>query len=253
MLSLYVSRGVLASYEGEEPNPMSVPLAGKPAPMFDQDAVNRILAEERRKHEQKTAAVQRTLEETLASKSLTAAERERLQTELETMQAANRTAKEQAEHERKQLEATYQKKLSAAEAKAKTNEERYVTSLKNAALGEACGSDVFSPAQMKALLGPMTKVISDGEDGYRVVTEFADETGAKREMTPTEAVTAMKGQPGLYGNLFRSGVIAGIGSGNGQGVSQGGAIDVKNLTQQQYMEIRAKNPELLGLRPVKKR
>ena len=60
----------------------------------------------------------------------------------------------------------------------------------------------------------------------------------------------MKELPDIWGNLFRSGVVSGIGSRSATGglmPGQGGQIDVRKLTPQQYREIRAKNPELLGL------
>ena len=62
----------------------------------------------------------------------------------------------------------------------------------------------------------------------------------------------MKDLPQVFGNLFKSGVVSGVGSGSGPGTPAGGKLDLRKLTQQQYMEIRAKNPELLGLRPNKK-
>ena len=51
----------------------------------------------------------------------------------------------------------------------------------------------------------------------------------------------------MYGNLFKSGVVSGIGSSaatGGLASGSGGKVDPRKLTQQQYMEIRAKNPEL---------
>jgi hypothetical protein len=65
----------------------------------------------------------------------------------------------------------------------------------------------------------------------------------------------MKELSAVYGNLFKSGVVSGIGSSSATGglaSGSGGKIDVRKLTQQQYMEIREKNPELLGLRAPKK-
>ncbi len=61
--------------------------------------------------------------------------------------------------------------------------------------------------------------------------------------------------PDTWGNLFRSGVVSGIGSGSATGglmPGQGGKIDVRKLTPTQYREIREKNPELLGLAPKRR-
>ena len=73
--------------------------------------------------------------------------------------------------------------------------------------------------------------------------------------SPESAVKRMKDLPEIYGNLFKSGVVSGIGSSaatGGLASGGGGKVDLRKLTQQQYMEIREKNPELLGLRPNKK-
>ena len=67
----------------------------------------------------------------------------------------------------------------------------------------------------------------------------------------------MKELPAIYGNLFKSGVVSGIGATSRQPAAsrsgQSGKLDVRKLTPQQYAEIRAKNPELLGLRRDKRR
>jgi hypothetical protein len=49
--------------------------------------------------------------------------------------------------------------------------------------------------------------------------------------------------------------VSGIGSSSATGglmPGKGGQIDVRKLTPQQYREIRAKNPELLGLAPKRR-
>jgi hypothetical protein len=81
-------------------------------------------------------------------------------------------------------------------------------------------------------------------------------TGDQVMMTrnPDEAVKRMKELPEQYGNLFKSGVVSGIGSGSATGgllPGQSGRVDVRKLIPQQYREIREKNPALLGLRPNK--
>jgi len=72
--------------------------------------------------------------------------------------------------------------------------------------------------------------------------------------SPEEAVKRMKELP-EWANLFKSGVVSGIGSSSATGgliPGQGGKIDVRKLTPQQYREIRSKNPELLGLAPKRR-
>ena len=73
-------------------------------------------------------------------------------------------------------------------------------------------------------------------------------------MAPDAAARRMKELANVYGNLFKSGVVAGIGAGSGAGIATGtgGRVDPKRLTMSQYMELRETHPELLGLRPLKK-
>jgi hypothetical protein len=126
----------------------------------------------------------------------------------------------------------------------------------------AVKNDAFSPGQIVVLLRPMTKMLEDTDPvtqrpngQYKVVVEMPDvdpKTGQPVLMvrTPEEAVKRMKELPDQYGNLFKSGVVSGIGSGSATGgftSGQGGKIDVSKLTPEQYREIRAKHPELLGL------
>src|SRR5208283_5367116 len=78
---------------------------------YTQEDLNKILAEDRRKHQAQIVKIQQTLEETLTSKNLTTQEREQLAQRLEDMQKETRTKDQQAAHERKQMEEQYQTKL----------------------------------------------------------------------------------------------------------------------------------------------
>jgi hypothetical protein len=126
----------------------------------------------------------------------------------------------------------------------------------------AVKNDAFSPSQIVTLLKPMTKLVEvldpitkrpTGQ--YEVQIEMMEVNPKTNELekmvrSPEDAVKRMKELPEQYGNLFKSGVVSGIGSGSATGgvaPGQGGKIDVRKLTPAQYREIRAKNPELLGL------
>jgi hypothetical protein len=224
MHTLYLSRPVLACYDNDEAPPAGAPVPAPtpgPAPgeprAISQSELNRILAEDRRKHQAKIDAIGKTLAETLESKNLTARERDSLSAQLEELQRA------------------------------------------------AAQADAFSMDQFRTVLRPMSRLeeVTDLKTGkgagqFRVVVDFpdTDESGqpVTHTLSPAETTRRMKELPNLYGNFFRSGVVSGIGSGTGAGspIAGGGKLDLRKLTQQQYMEIRAKNPELLGLRPKAK-
>ena len=84
----------------------------------------------------------------------------------------------------------------------------------------------------------MDEKTGKGTGKYKPVVEMPDvdaTTGEQVVMTrtPEEAVKRMKELPEMYGNLFRSGVVSGIGSSSATGglaSGAGGKIDVKNLT-----------------------
>ena len=94
-----------------------------------------------------------------------------------------------------------------------------------------------------------------GTGKFKVLVDFPDqdENGHPHgDAHPETAVRRMKDLPQVYGNLFRSGVVSGIGSGSGPGTPTGGKIDLRKLTQEQYMEIRAKKPRTSRPAPQQK-
>jgi len=234
---------------------------------FTQDDVNKMLAEDRRKHQAQLKTMETRLQEVLSSKNLTEAERKALQENLSAVQGQLRSKEAQAALEKQELEQSYQVKLTDAEKKATTWESLYRDSTVQRSLQDAgIKNDAFSPGQIVTLLKPMTKMMEEMDPTtkrpnghYKVMVEMPDvdpKTGEQVMMTrtPEEAVKRMKELPEQYGNLFKAGVVSGIGSGSATGgllPGQSGRVDVRKLTPQQYREIREKNPELLGLRPIK--
>jgi hypothetical protein len=126
---------------------------------------------------------------------------------------------------------------------------------------------VFNPDQLKTMMrgsGVELEQIRDEATGQltenmRVVVVMDDRDAEgkpiRTKTDPVSAVKRMKALSAVYGNQFRSGVVSGVGSGSAPGGAFSGpggtGIDLKALTPQQYADIRAKNPELLGLRRKK--
>lgn len=219
-----------------------------------QKKFNEVLAAERRKHEAKLKAElqkrETTYKDLLQNKSLTEKERNTLQEQLDVVQGQLRTEKNAATEKVKELEAMWTGKLSAAEKRAMEAEAKYRDStIKRALQDAAVSQDAFRPEQIVTLLNGMAKLVDD-----KVVVDFPDEDATTGEpimttRTADEAVKRMKEKADVYGNLFRSNVVSGIGSNNATGVQPGanGKVDVRKLTPAQYRELRAKNPEALGL------
>jgi phage gp36-like protein len=261
MRSLYFSRPALACYEGEQAPPPAQPADN--APQFTQEAVNQILAADRRKHQAKIETLQKTLEDVSAGKHLPPRAQQAIDEQIESLKAENRTAIEQVQHEAKQREAKSAKELADEKAARAAVESLYHTEKIQRALTDAAvGNDAYQPGQILDVLRPYTRLEPIKDDkgkviGQKVLIDFPDTDSDGQQTTvthtPESAVRRMKELPKKYGNLFNSGVVSGVGSQATAGGPGGGPIDPRKLTQEQYLKIRLERPELLGLRPNKKR
>lgn len=232
---------------------------------FSQDDVNRIMAEDKRKHQVQLQKVEQQLTELAKSKTLTDQERSTLKENLDAIAGQLRTKEQQAQLEKRQMEEAHALKMSEADQKAHAWEALYRDSTVDRSLQDAAVKhEAFNTGQIVTQLKPWTRLIEvmddktgKGTSKYQVVVEMPDvdpTTGQPVPFTgtPEEAVKRMKEMPDQWGNLFKSGVVSGIGSSSATGgliPGQSGKIDVRKLTPAQYREIRAKNPELLGLAP----
>jgi hypothetical protein len=278
----YKSCALVACYEGEDEAAAAAAAAAaageevKVPEGFTQEQqkkFNDAVAAERRKQEAKyrkeLEKTESTYKELLAnSKSLTEKERATLQENLETIQGQLRSKEQQAAQEKKELEAAYQGKLTVAERRAEAAEVRWRDSTIMRALQDAAvENESYSPTQVVTLLKSMTKLVESVDDKtgrpngtYKVVVEFPDKdaTNGQEVMTtrtPAEAVKRMTEIP-EFQNLFKRNVVSGVGGNSAIGgltPGSNGRIDVRNLTHEQYLKVRAENPELLGLRPNRRR
>ncbi len=284
-ISLYLSRPWSACFEGEDDAAKAAAekaaaeavaaaaaaAAAAAGKTFTQEQVNGIVAADRRKLEEALKKTEKQYQELLASQSLTEQERKALQANLEMVQGQLRSKEEQLLLEKKQVEEAYAGKLQEMEKKATHFETMYRDSTIERALQDAAVKhEAWSPSQVVSLLRGQTKMLeeTDPKTGkltgkYKPVVEMQALNTTTGEMetkayTPEDAVRKMKDTPDTWGNLFKSGVVSGIGAGTATGgltPGQGGkltAVQLRNMTQEQYLEIRAKHPELLGLNPLPK-
>ncbi len=260
----YLSQPVLISYDGEQsadpPAKPAEPTA--PSGFVSQEKLNSILADDRRKHQAKIDGLTKLLDDTLAKGNLSEQEKTDYAAKLEEFQARERTAAEQAAHERKQREEAHKKEVAEKNKEAATWKQRFEASTIDRSIRDAAhNSDAYSADQIASLLGPRASVVEKtdergkgtGEFEVRVAHNDVDDSGnpVTRSLTPAETLKTMQQHPERFGNLFKSGVVSGIGSNSGVPTGSNGKFDVRKLTQAQYMEIREKNPELLGLRNPK--
>lgn len=242
-------------YEGEDPaggnpddkggNPDDK--GGKTA--FTQEDVNKFLADDRRKHRAQMEKLEQQLAGLSENSQLSEKERAELADSLEDVRKQLRTKEQQAAIEKRSLEEKYQAQLKEATEKASQWESRYTNESIGRALADAAvQGEAFSPTQIVELLRSKTKLV----EGVPMV-DFPDthaETGESivTQLSPADAVKRMKELATVYGNLFKSNVVPGVGgSSRADGFSGSGKIDPSKLSPAQYRKVRAENPELLGL------
>jgi len=230
-----------------------------------QKELNRILAEEKRKLRQKYEEPYKHLEndyqKLLQDKSLSDEQRGDYEKKLEEIQARQRTKEQQILHDRKQSEEQFQSRIGELEESAKTWEQRYTESTINRELqAAAVNNDAFNPEQIVVQLKSQTALVdqldAQGKPTGNLVPMVNmmvknEESGANEmlQMTPDEAVEHMKKNPERWGNFFKNNIREGIGSTSATGgaLTGDGTVDVSRLSDDQYFELRKKNPRALGL------
>lgn len=249
----------LVCFEGEGQEDTSNQNA-QPEVKFTQEDLNKFLAEDRRKHQEKYKQLESSYQNILAVKGIGEEERNKLRVEFEDLQKTYRTKEQQMEFEKKQAALKYEAEMKSANEKAAHYESLYKNQVVDTSLTNAAVSgDAYQPAQIVSLLRPLTElrpqVDKDGRETGALVPminlpDIDEKTGERITTlrTPEDAVKRMRELPKEYGNLFKSNVVSGVGQGTGTGqMPTGGKIDVTKLTSEQYRKIRAENPELLGL------
>ena len=221
MRNLYLSRAVLASFEGESGTGAGDAGAGAGSGVgagaagagaatgavgvsagagagvsdarFTQEDVNRMLADDRRKHQAQVQRVEKMLEEVSASKNLTIQEREQFAQQLEDLRKETRTKEQQLSHEKKQLEEQLTGRITNAEKTAKEWEQRYREGTVERSLQDAAvGGEAFNVNTVMSVLRPMTRLIEitdektgKGTGTFKVVVDFPDTDPNTGEPTVT--------------------------------------------------------------------
>jgi len=249
----------LVCFEGEGTE--GEPSGNQTPPQFTQDDLNKFLAEDRRKHQEKYKQLETSYQGLMQTKGLAEDEKQKLRVEFEDLQKTFRTKEQQMEFEKKQSTLKYESELTEWKQKAVRWEGAYKDQVVQTSLQDAAISgEAFNPNQIIGLLQPITELRPDidkeGKETGRLVPmiDFPDideKTGEsiKTLRSPKDAVKRMKELPQLYGNLFKSNVVSGVGAGTAAGnVAGNGRVDASKLTPEQYRKIRQDNPELLGLK-----
>jgi len=218
---------------------------------FTQAELNKILADDKRKHQSKFEKLESNLAALGEDKTLSEQEKERLAKEVDDLRKSLRTRETQAEVDRKKAEEKYSSDLASQTERANYWEGLFKQEAVSRSLQDAATTaDAYNPNQIVGLLKPYTE-LKDVEGKLTPMIDFPDideKTGEEITTlrTPSDAVKRMRELPKMYGNLFKSNVVSGVGA--GQGASAGAdKIDPSTMTSEEYRKLRKEAPEKLGL------
>jgi hypothetical protein len=212
--------------------------ASKGTKVFNQQDVNRLLANERRKGEERIKKAIEEAEALKAKASLTDDERSELESRLENMKNELLTKDELAKKEKDKLAKKHVEELEKITGERDAWQQRYTNaSIERTITDASVAHEAFVPEQVVAILRPHTRLIqeldSEGNPNgnYIPKVEFADTDKDGKPVTldlmVSEAVKRMT-ELDKYGNLFKGKGTGGVGGGN---AGQQGAKDLKAIAR----------------------
>lgn len=222
---------------------------GESEKKFSQDDVNRMLAEDRRKHQEKLTKTREELEKLKASSTLTDEERQGLQARIDELQNIKVTKEEEAkkalEKERKEASERIKKIEEQSNRNWRLYEEEVI---KGSIIQAAVDERAVSSEQLLAILRPQTRLVESMDDAGKPTGVFTakiklverDGEGKSKELdlSVKDYVKRMKDSPDKFGNLFLSDTQPGLGSFN-RGSSSGDSTPPKDIVE--YQKWRNKN------------
>lgn len=224
------------------------PVVSPPPKTFLQADVDRILAEDRRKHQLKQATLATELEQLRSKASLTEEEKTALSTRIEELQNQSLTKEQQLTRDLEKSQGDLKTTQESLGKERDTWKDRYAGLLVEQHITHAAVTHkAYNNEQVLDLLRPKSKVApvmgADGKstDKFQVVIKFDDvdvktKEPVTLELSPADAIKRMTELPERYGNLFQSGVQPGVGKTRAGGTT--GEPDVSKMTPSEYREYR---------------
>ncbi len=228
------------------PTPPTPPSKEDEVIKFNQIQVNKMMAEEKRKAQKQVEATVAQLEQVKQSKTLSDKERGELQARIEEINNSLLTKEQLAAKERERLQGEHKKTTEQLATERDAWKSKYTDStITRAILDEALEAEAYKPQQIVTLLKGNTRLVEvldaesnpTGEFQAKVKMSDTDKDGKPQtlDLTVAEALKLMKGKAEDYGNLFKSGVAGGLGSGTNPG---GKKLKPEDMTPEQYREAR---------------
>ena len=234
------------------PNP---DIRTNPLSREQQDYFNKKINEEKKKWQAQQEKTIRELEKLKQSSTITAKEKEALQSRIDEMQAQFLSKEELLKKEKEKLAKEHMNTVQSLSSERDTWRTRFETSSVSRALLDAAHThDAFNPEQIVAMLEKHARLVEEvDQDGKgtgvfipRVrLTDF-DQEGkpVTLDLTAEQAVKRMKDTPDKYGNLFKSGVAGGVGGNGSANGSRGKNVDFSKMSPEEYMKWRKDHPKL---------
>jgi predicted nuclease with TOPRIM domain len=196
-----------------------------------QEVINGIVAKEKDALKKKVADVEGQLTTLSQEKNLTEEQKAALESNLENLRAELRTKEEQAKHERDKAVSELQGKVKELSAQAEDWRTKHITStIERSILDAASSGGAYNPKQIKAILGPTTKMDETGD-----IKTIVNVEGKELVLSPEEAVKRMS-EAKEFANLFNSNLNSGSGFTPNSG--KGPEIDPATLTTEDYIKLR---------------
>lgn len=230
--------------------PGEIDIGGIKFTPIQQQKLNALIAEERRKQESTNRTLVEQLEQLKKSSGMSEQEKANLQARIDELTATYTTKEQQQQTEYQKLE----KKLETETKKAKETVDTLTKQLHNkykqVDLSEAAASHkAISGKQVVTILWDQTVVEEaldengrpTGELVTRVNFEGKDKEGkpVKLKLSPKDAVKAMTEMPDEYGNLFENTSRGGLGQGGNQpGGGNGRIPNIEDMSPQDYAKYR---------------
>ncbi len=216
-----------------------------PPKTFTQEELNSILAKEKRSFEERNQKLINDLKAIQESASMTAQEKQNLETQIEELQKVTMTKEELAQREQAKAKKLYEDNLKTLEAEATSWRSRYSReTIARAITDEAIIAGGFAPSQFVEILEKRSKLApilgEDGKPTGNFITKVSfddidkDQKPVTLELTVPETIKRMKEIPDRFGNLFKSGANGGVGGSNNSSGYKPGAVvkDQKSWREQ---------------------
>ncbi len=211
--------------------------ADKKTTTFTQEDLNKILAQEKRKHQATTQKALNELDAIRKKASLTEKERHELDERVDRIQNDMRTKEEQAKRQQEMLRKAHNERIQGLEAERDTWRTRFTTSTIERSITDAAVlNNSFNPRQIVAILGRDTQLVEELREGQptgslipRVTFHDMDKEGKAvvLELSPTDAVKRMK-EMAEFLNLFK---VEGTGGAGLRTQPAGKKIDLRELAK----------------------